>query len=88
VTGISAYENKREQARTARYQAKDLRELNTISRCGLDIRINYGTKHVPHHIALRISDQFPIWADEYEAIADRLEAEMQSMFSPEPREES
>jgi len=75
------YEYKRKQAETARYEAADLRELNTISRCGLDIRINYGTKYVPHHIALRISDQFPIWADEYEALADRLESEMESMFT-------
>ena len=78
---IRAYEYKREQARTARYEAKELRELNTISRCGLSIQINYGTKYVPRHIALRISDQFPIWADEYEALADRLEAEMESMLT-------
>jgi hypothetical protein len=74
------YEHKREQARTARQEARDLRELHSISRCGLDIQINYGHKYVPRHIALRISDQFPIWADEYEATADRLEAEMEGMF--------
>jgi len=82
------YEYKRQQAETARRQAEQLRELNTISRCGLDIRINYGSKYVPHHIALRISDQFPIWADEYEATAAQLEAEMESMFSAPTSKES
>jgi hypothetical protein len=85
---IANYEYKREQARTARWQAADLRDLNGVSRCGLDIRINYGTRDVPQHIALRIADQFPIWADEYEAVAARLEAEMESMLSPEMRKES
>ena len=83
---LNEYEYKREQAKTARYQASELRELNSISRCGLDIRINYGTKYVPHHIALRISDQFPIWAAEYEALADRIEADMAAMFAAEPLE--
>ena len=87
MTGARTYEYKREQARTARREAAELRELNKISRCGLDIQINYGTKYVPHHIALRISDQFPIWATEYEQYADRLEEEMQAMFST-AREES
>ena len=86
--GLNIYEHKREQARTARSEARELRELHKISKCGLDIQINYGTKYVPRHIALRISDQFPIWADEYDAVADRLEAEMESMFSPDQRKES
>lgn len=77
---VREYESKREQARTARREASELRELHLISNCGLDIRINYGTKYVPRHIALRISDQFPIWADEYDAIAARLEAEMEAML--------
>jgi len=85
---MAAYEYKREQARTARRQAAELRELNNISRCGLDIRINYGTRYVPTHIALRISDQFPIWADEYDAIAARLEAEMESMLTPQTTKEA
>lgn len=79
---VQQYEYKREQARTAREQAKELRELHLISKCGLDIKINYGTKYVPRHIALRISDQFPIWADEYDAVADRLESEMSEMMKP------
>ena len=88
MTNLTTYEYKREQARTAQRQAADLRDLNGVSRCGLDIQINYGTRYVPRHIALRIADQFPIWADEYEAIAKRLEAEMESMLSPEPRKET
>jgi len=77
---IAAYEYKREQVQIARRQAADLRNLHTISKCGLDIRINYGTKHVPQHIALRISDQFPLWADEYDGVADQIEAEMAAML--------
>lgn len=77
---IAAYEYKREQAKIARRQAKELRELHRVSKCGLDIKINYGTKYVPRHIAMRISDQFPIWADEYDAVADRIEAEMAAML--------
>jgi len=84
----SSYEYKREQARVARREANDLRDLHAVSKCGLDIQINYGTKYVPRHISLRISDQFPIWADEYEALANRLEAEMESMFLPSERKES
>lgn len=77
----TTYEYKRKQALTARREAAELRELHLTSRCGLDIQINYGTKYVPRHIALRISDQFPLWADEYDAIASQLEADMESMFS-------
>jgi hypothetical protein len=75
------YEYKREQAKIARRQAEELRKLHTIANCGLDIRINYGTKYVPQHIAMRIADQFPIWADEYDTVADRLESEMAAMFA-------
>lgn len=84
----SAYEYKREQASTARAQANDLRDLHLTAKCGLDIHINYGTRYVPQHIAMRVADQFPIWADEYEATAERLEAEMEAMLAPASREES
>lgn len=77
---IAEYEYKREQARIARREAAELRALHLTSKCGLNIRINYGTKNVPTHIALRISDQFPIWAAEYEALAEQLEADMASML--------
>lgn len=75
------YEYKQEQAKLARSQAKDLRKMHEIASCGLNIKINYGTYYVPQHIAMRIADQFPIWAAEYDAVADQLEAEMESMFS-------
>lgn len=77
---IEAYEYKREQARTARREAKELRELHKIAHCGLDLRLNYGTRYVPRHIEMRVADQFPIWADEYEAVAEQLEAEMAAML--------
>lgn len=78
---IKEYEYKREQARTARQEAAELRELHLIAKCGLDLRLNYGTKHVPRHIEMRVADQFPIWADEYEDVAARLEAEMEAMLT-------
>lgn len=84
---VQQYEYKREQAKTARREAAELRELHKIAKCGLDLRLNYGTKYVPRHIEMRVADQFPIWADEYEAVADRLEAEMQAMLA-NPREGS
>jgi hypothetical protein len=77
---IQAYEYKREQARTARREAAELRELHSVAKCGLDLKLNYGTQYVPRHIELRVADQFPIWAAEYEAVADRLEAEMAAML--------
>lgn len=77
----TSYEYKRDQAKTARQQARDLRSLHGTATCGLDIQINYGTRYVPRHIAMRIADQFPIWADEYDALADRLETEMDAMFA-------
>lgn len=80
---VRAFEYKQQQAREARRQASDLRGLHKTAKCGLDIRINYGTRSVPKHIAMRIADQFPIWADEYDAVADRLEREMQQMLVPE-----
>ena len=81
MSDASRYEYKREQARIARDQAKDLRNLHRIAKCGLDLRISYGTKYVPRHIELRIADQFPIWADEYDAVAEKIEKEMDAMFS-------
>lgn len=78
---VANYEYKREQAKTARYEAAELRDLNSVARCGLDLQMNYGTKYVPRHIVMRIADQFPIWAAEYEALADRLEAEMEAMLA-------
>lgn len=79
----AAYEYKREQAQIARRQARELRDLHLTAKCGIDIRINYGTRAVPRHIAMRIADQFPIWADEYDAVADRMEAEMAAMLTRE-----
>lgn len=78
---ISAYEDKQQQARLARRQASELREMHKIANCGLEMRIQYGTYDVPKHISMRVADQFPIWADEYEAIAARIEAEMTAMFA-------
>jgi hypothetical protein len=75
------YETKRERALIARHEAAELRELHAISQYSLDRRLSYGTKHVPRHIALRIADQFPIWAAEYDAAADQIEADMESMFT-------
>lgn len=75
------YEHKREQVRKARQEARDLREMHKIANCGLDMKIQYGTYNVPRHVAMRVADQFPIWADEYDAVADRLEAEMEAMFA-------
>ena len=83
-TSVRAFEYKQEQARVARQEASELRELHFIANCGLDIRINYGTKYVPQHIAMRIADQFPIWADEYEALAARLDRDMQQMLGAAP----
>ena len=77
---IAAYEYKRKQAKIARRQAHELREMHGIANCGLDIRINYGTFNVPQHIAMRIADQFPIWAAEYEDLADRIEGDMSRML--------
>jgi hypothetical protein len=77
---IAAYEYKREQAQIARREAEELRDLHMSAKCGLDLRMNYGTRDVPRHIVLRIADQFPIWAAEYDALADRLEAEMAAML--------
>lgn len=78
---IEAYEYKREQALTARREAAELRELHKIAKCGLDLHLNYGTKYVPRHIEMRIADQFPIWADEYERVAVRLKEEMAAMLT-------
>ena len=38
--------------------------------------VNFGTYTVPKHIALRLADQYLIWAAEYDAIADQIEAEL------------
>ncbi|WP_217182667.1 hypothetical protein [Streptomyces sp. AC495_CC817] len=76
------YEQKQDQARLARRQASELREIHRIANCGLDMKIQYGTYNVPRHIAMRVADQFPIWADEYDDVADRIESEMEAMFAP------
>lgn len=81
---IRTYEAKREQARIARREAAELREAHKIAKCGLDLRLNYGTYRVSRHIEMRMADQFVIWADEYDAIADRLEAEMEAMLAAVP----
>lgn len=96
---IQQYEYKREQAQRARREAAALRDLHGIATCGLDMKyrhhhehdgdqyINHGTYTVPTRIALRVADQYPIWAAEYDAIADALEAEMAAMLAA-PREGS
>lgn len=78
---IRDYEYKQEQARQARQEARELREMHKIANCGLAMRIQYGTYDVPKHVAMRVADQFPIWADEYEAVASQIESEMEAMFS-------
>ena len=90
---IEAYERKREQARQARQEATELRELYEIATCGLGMRyrhnhdhterqvINHGIYEVPTRIALRVADQYPIWAAEYDAIAEQIEAEMSAMLA-------
>jgi len=75
------FEYKQEQAREARFQAAELRDLHLTATCGLDMKIQFGSRSVPRHIAMRVADQFPIWAAEYDAVADRLEAEMEAMFA-------
>jgi len=80
---IANYEYKREQARTARHEAADLRDLHLSASCGLELRMNYGTRHVADHIARRIADSYTIWAAEYDCIADRLESEMAAMLTKE-----
>jgi hypothetical protein len=77
---IRNYEYKREQALTARREAEELTDLHLTATCGLDLRMNYGTRNVPAHIARRIANSYPIWAAEYLAIAERLENEMEAMI--------
>lgn len=80
------YEYKQQQAKLARRQASELRKMHKIANCGLDMRIQYGTYNVPPHISMRVADQFPIWAAEYEATAERIEAEMEAMFASSSHE--
>lgn len=84
MTDIEQYEYLREQARIARREAGELRELHKIATCGLDQRYGYGNHRVPHHIARRVADSYPIWADEYDAIATNLEHQMAEMLTPAP----
>ena len=37
---------------------------------------------------MRVADQFPIWADEYDATAERIEAEMDAMLATHENEGS
>ena len=88
MSAVAAFEAKQEKARRARSEAAELRRLHGIATCGLDMRyrhehhhtgptyINHGTYTVPDRIALRVADQYPIWAAEYDAIADRIDAEL------------
>lgn len=78
---LDSFDRDRQRAREARRQARELRDLHAISKCGIDLRLNYGTKHVPQHIAMRIADQFPIWADEYDAIADQIEHDLEAKIT-------
>ena len=85
---LAAFDRERQRARGARQEARKLRELHGIATCGLDAKyahhhrhesenwINYGTYRVPTSIALRMADQYLAWAAEYDAIADRIEAEL------------
>ncbi|WP_454151907.1 hypothetical protein [Microbacterium lacticum] len=38
--------------------------------------INYGTHRVSTSTALRVADQYLVWAAEYDAIAEKIEAEL------------
>ncbi len=80
---IHAYEHQRERARAARDEAAYLRELHGIATCGLPARISgyhYGTSEVKPSIAMRMADMYLVWADEYDDLADQIEAAMAGML--------
>lgn len=68
-----------ERARDARREAEYLRDLYGTATCGLPMK--YGTRTVPKHIGMRVAAQFPIWADEYDAIADKIDADIEARLS-------
>jgi hypothetical protein len=92
TTPRSEYEQLRERATEARQQAESLRDLREIATCGLHMeyqhwhnhdrenRVNYGTYRVPAHIALRVADQYLVWAHEYDEIARAIEGQMEALF--------
>lgn len=87
-TLLDVFDRERKRARDAREESRRLRELRDIATCGLDMKyahhhrhesenwINYGTYRVPTSIALRVADQYLVWATEYDAIAEKIEAEL------------
>ena len=90
----SEYEHLRGRLRAARDEASAYRNANRIATCGLAMEyghdhdhrgnqnwVNHGTYRVPHHIALRVADQYLVWATEYDVIADQIKQEMDAMFA-------
>lgn len=64
------------RARAARTEAAELRDLYATATCGLEMQyrgVHYGTCGVPQHISVRVAEQYLVWADEYDAIADGIE---------------
>jgi hypothetical protein len=87
MSKLATFEYNQTRAREARRQAHELRELHKIATCGLTMQyagIHYGTRGVPVHFAARIADMYLVWAAEYDAIADGIEADLQSALDPEP----
>lgn len=59
-----------ERAREARREAETLRGLGRL---------------VPDHIASRVADMYLVWAAEYDAIADEIEADLAARLQPTER---
>lgn len=87
MTTLRHFESQQERAREARYEARALRDLHGTATCGLPMEWNsyrYGTRQVPTHVAARIADQYLVWADEYDAIAEAIERSLERALTPVP----
>lgn len=82
---MKTFEMQQDRARAARREAAQLRRLHEIATCGLPMKIagyHYGNAQVAPHIALRIADQYLVWAVEYDAIAEQIEAWLVASLTP------
>lgn len=80
MTELDEFDRNRQRARDARYEAESLRALHKTATCGLGMKytgIHYGNARVPDHIASRIAGEYLVWAAEYDAIAEEIEAGLQ-----------
>lgn len=81
---IRSFEYDQRRARDARSEARQLRDLYQTATCGLRMQhngIHYGTREVPSYISRRVVDCYLLWADEYDAIADEIEADLASRLA-------